>query len=72
MAMFDLDMRYVATSERWLSDYGLDRSPVGLVHYDVFPEIPESWKAVHRRCLEGATESSEGEPFLRVDGRVRG
>ncbi len=71
MAMFDSEMRYVAVSERWLSDYQLARSPVGLIHYDVFPEISEAWKAVHRRCLAGATESSEGEPFLRADGGVQ-
>ncbi len=71
MAMFDLEMRYIAVSERWLTSYELDRSPVGRCHYDVFPEIPEGWKAVHRRCFGGATESSEGDPFLRADGRVQ-
>jgi PAS domain S-box-containing protein len=70
MAMFDLDMRYIAVSERWLTDYQLSSSPVGRRHYDVFPEISEAWKAVHRRCLRGATECSEGDPFLRADGRV--
>ncbi len=71
MAMFDQEMRYIAVSERWLRDYQLPCSPVGQSHYDVFPEIPEAWKAVHRRCLEGATESSEGDPFRRADGRVQ-
>jgi PAS domain-containing protein len=71
IAMFDSEMRYIAVSERWLSDYQLTRWPVGLLHYDVFPEISEAWKGVHRRCLAGATESSEGEPFLRADGRVQ-
>ena len=71
MAMFDREMRYVAVSGRWLTNYQLECSPVGRRHYDVFPEIPEAWKAVHRRCLEGATESSEGDPFTRADGRVQ-
>ncbi len=71
MAMFDLDMRYIAVSDSWLTDYNLESSPLGRRHYDVFPEISEAWKAVHRRCLEGAAESSEGEPFLRADGRVQ-
>ena len=71
MAMFDREMRYVAVSERWLTDYRLSRSPVGLIHYDVFPEIAEAWRAVHRRCLAGATENSDGDPFLRADGRFQ-
>lgn len=71
IAIFDLEMRYVAVSERWLTDYRLDRSPLGLLHYDVFPEISEAWKAVHRRCLAGAAESSDGEAFPRADGRVQ-
>ena len=70
MAMFDLDMRTIAVSARWISDYRLESSPVGRRHYDVFPEISGAWKAAHSRCLEGASESSEGEPFLRADGRV--
>jgi PAS domain S-box-containing protein len=69
VAMFDTDMRYIAYSGRWLSDYRLgNRDLRGLTHYEVFPEIDEDWKAVHRRCLAGATESREEDPFPRADG----
>ena len=50
---------------------GLDRPPVGMLHYDVVAGIPAAWRAVHRRCLAGASESSDGEPFRRPDGRVQ-
>src|SRR5262249_12043345 len=33
--------------------------------------LPEHWKAVHHRCLAGATEQSDGEPFMRQDGSVQ-
>lgn len=69
VAMFDKDMRYVAHTERWLQDYNLPpESLVGRSHYDVFPEIPEHWKAKHQRILAGATERSPEEVFRRADG----
>jgi PAS domain S-box-containing protein len=72
IAMFDKEMRYVAYSRRWITDYNLaDRGDLtGLSHYDVFPEIPECWRAIHRRCVAGAVEKSEQELFQREDGRV--
>ena len=71
VAMLDREMRYLVVSRRWMTDYQLgDRDLRGLCHYDVFPEISESWKAVHRRCLGGAVESCDEDPFPRHDGGV--
>ena len=71
IAMFDRDMRYILASRRWLEDYGLgDRDLAGLSHYEVFPEIDEDWKGVHRRCLAGAVESRDEDPFPRADGSL--
>ena len=40
LAMFVRVMRYLAASQRWLADYGLEgRDLRGLLQFDVFPEI---------------------------------
>ena len=72
IAMLDSNMRYVAVSRRWVSDYGLlGQQLAGRSHYDVFPEIPERWKEIHRRCLAGAVERAEEDHFERVDGSTQ-
>lgn len=70
-AIFDQDVCYVAVNERWREVYGLADTPLeGRSHYEVFPEIGEEWKAVHRRCLAGATERRRADPFPRAAGRM--
>jgi PAS domain S-box-containing protein len=71
IAMFDHDMRYLAVSRRWLTDFGLDDAKiVGRSHYEIFPDIPERWKAVHRRCLQGTVEKCSDDHFERPGGPV--
>ncbi len=71
IAMFDNEMRYIAVSERFIQDYRLpSKDIVGRSHYEVFPEIPERWKQIHQRCLQGNTEKAEADPFLREDGHT--
>lgn len=70
VAMFDRDLDYLAASKSWIQVYNLQDNVVGLNHYKVFPRIPEHWKEIHRRCLAGAVETSNGEQIERADGSV--
>jgi PAS domain S-box-containing protein len=68
MVMLDRQMRYLAVSRRWMKDFHLRDSIIRQNHYDVFPEIPAAWREAHRRCLDGASESSAADQLVRSDG----
>lgn len=69
MALLDRAMNYLATSNRWIDDYGRGRtSVVGLNHYDLLPDLPPEWRAVHQRGMRGETIKNDEERWLQADG----
>ncbi len=69
VAMFDLEMRYLAASRRWVEAYGRgNRHLVGLCHYDIAPDLPERWKEIHRRGLAGENLRNDRDNWTREDG----
>lgn len=69
IAMVDREMRYVAHSDRWITDFNLaDEDLIGKLHYDVFPNLPDIWKEEHQRCLAGEIIRHQQEVFPRADG----
>jgi PAS domain S-box-containing protein len=69
VAMFDRDMRYLQVSDRWCTDYSVDRSEIlGRSHYEVFPDMPERWKQIHQRALEGETLRADEDRWDREHG----
>ena len=69
VAMLDRNMRYLQVSDRFCADYSVDISQVlGRSHYELFPDIPDRWKEVHRRALEGETLRADEDRWDRKDG----
>jgi len=69
VAMLDRDMRYLQVSDRWCSDYLAGREQIlGRSHYDIFPDMPERWKEVHRRALHGEALRADEDRWEAKDG----
>ncbi|MBS1198182.1 MAG: sensor hybrid histidine kinase [Proteobacteria bacterium] len=72
IAMFDLEMRYLVASKRWVEEFNLtDREFLGRSQYDLFPKIPDHWKDEHQRALVGEAVGSQQDGLMRSDGSVQ-
>jgi len=71
IAVHDKDLNYLYVSDRYMKDYNIEgQDIIGKHHYEVFPEIPDRWKEVHKRALAGELLSSDNDIFIRADGSI--
>ncbi len=69
IALFDNEMCYLAHSQQWLIEHSLEsQSLLNRSHYEVIPNLPEHWKAVHQRALQGEAISNPEDILERSDG----
>ncbi len=69
VAVLDRDLKYLATSRRWVTDLGLGDTPlIGRAHLDVFCNVPRHWRDLYRRCLGGSVERGEEDVLVLPDG----
>jgi len=69
VAMLDREMRYLQVSDRWCTDYlPCGAQILGRSHYELFPDMPERWKEVHRRALQGETVRANEDRWEGQDG----
>jgi len=72
IAMCDREMRYLAVSNRWRVDFGLQHQKlIGLSHYDAFPNLPASWRTRYLRTLEGGVDIADEVAYPQPDGSTR-
>lgn len=71
IAVFDKDLHFIYVSNRFIKDYNVsDRDIIGRHHYDVFPDLPEKWRAVHQRVLRGESLKEDESLYVRGDGTI--
>jgi len=69
IAMFDRDMRYIATSESWIQEFDRGQGKLeGRSHYDLHPDLPAAWIAVHRRGLAGELINKDEDTWMQAGG----
>ncbi len=70
IAMFDMNMNYLETSNLWLTEFGQGiKNLVGCNHYEEFPDLPDTWKAIHQQGLAGAFLKNDDDCWVQKDGR---
>jgi PAS domain S-box-containing protein len=71
VAVHDKHMNYIYVSKNYLDQYGIaDHNIIGKHHYEVIPELPQKWRDVHQKVLEGEILGSERDEYHREDGSV--
>ncbi len=69
VAVHDKEMKYMYVSQRYLRDYNVEEKDViGRHHYEVFPDLPQKWRDVHKKVLAGEIISAENDPYIGRDG----
>ena len=72
IALLDKEMRYLAVSKKWITDYKIkDPNIIGKTHYEVFPKIPDRWKEDHKIALKGTSLQNKEDNFVGIDGKVQ-
>lgn len=70
IAIFDRQMRYLFTTKMWLeNEHSVSHSPIGRLHYEVDPWVPERWREAHRRALAGEIVSCDEDCLTGADGK---
>ncbi len=71
IAILDMDMRYIATSDAWIHVYNLENQGniIGKSHYDVFPNQPQNWIEAHQIALSGEIYVGGEECYYTPKGK---
>lgn len=71
ISVHDTEMNYIYVSDRYYTDLHLsDKNIIGRNHYDVFPDLPQFLRDIHKRALNGETLSGENDPLVHKDGSI--
>lgn len=71
VAVHDKNFKYIYVSQSYLEDYNIkEKDIIGKHHYDVFPDLPQKWRDVHKKALLGEVSSADDDAYYKNDGSV--
>ena len=71
VAIHDKDLNYIYVSQRYLTDYQVaEKDIIGRHHYEIFPDLPQKWRDVHQKALQGEVSRADRDPYYRDNGTV--
>ncbi|MFP4443887.1 MAG: PAS domain S-box protein [Spirochaetia bacterium] len=71
VAVHDKDLKYIYVSKQYLNQYNVEkRDVIGKHHYEVFPDLPQKWREVHKKALAGEVSKGEDDPYEHEDGTI--
>jgi len=71
IALLNRNLEYIYVSRKFIEDYRVtEKDVIGKHHYEVFPDLPEAWKDVHKKTLAGEIISSDEDQFPQSDGSI--
>ncbi len=71
IAMFDQDMRYLAVSKRWLSQYNIEHTNIiGELHFEHFPRDQKKFSQALSNCLIGNTEICKQDSHVDENNKI--
>lgn len=71
VAVHDKDLKYLYVSKCYMVDYKItDENIIGKHHYEVMPNLPQKWRDVHAKALQGEISSSDKDPYISEDGTL--
>lgn len=66
IAVLDHELRYMYVSGSYVRQHRVQNAQIiGRGHYEVNPDVPEKWRAVHRRALAGEILSADDDYYVR-------
>ena len=69
VAIHDKDLNYIYVSKNYLEQFNVKESDIiGKHHYAVFPDLPQKWRDIHQKVLNGEVHRNDKDPFPRADG----